>query len=418
MKTFGIMVLLALVFAGSITAQTTPDLKDPKIKLETLKTQVATQEKAALKTLGDTWIKLLQKKDADAAEAAKGYDAEGAEKSVVSAKITTLQTERDRIQRRLEIIRDALLAKDGKTEAGVIDAAITAATKDHLDFTDPSALLGKAKAWLTDPEGGIRIGINILMFFVILLAAKILSNIAAKILSKTLSTSKLKISDLLRDFFINTTRKLIFFGGLVMALGRIGIDTAPLLAGIGVMGFVIGFALQGTLSNFASGVMILLYRPYDIGNVVSAAGATGKVTAMSLVSTTLTTPDNQIVIIPNSSIWGGVITNITGNPTRRVDLTFGIGYDDDIPKAMSILKELATGHPLVLKSPEVVVQLHELADSSVNFVVRPWSKTGDYWAVYWDLHKAVKERFDAEGISIPYPQQDVHAHQVGGVASA
>ena len=156
--------------------------------------------------------------------------------------------------------------------------------------------------------------------------------------------------------------------------------------------------------------MILLYRPYDVGDVVSAGGATGKVTEMSLVSTTLTTPDNQIVVIPNNSIWGGVITNITGNPTRRVDLTFGIGYDDDIGKAISILKEMVEGHEKTLSEPAPTIEVGELADSSVNIVCRPWTKTSDYWGVYWDLMRKVKERFDAEGISIPFPQRDVHIH--------
>ena len=188
----------------------------------------------------------------------------------------------------------------------------------------------------------------------------------------------------------------------------IGIDVGPFVAAIGAVGFIVAFALQGTLSNFAAGLMILLYRPYDVGQVVTVAGVTGKVSAMSLVSTTLLTPDNQIVTVPNGSIWGGIITNITGNPTRRVDMVFGISYGDDIGKAMAILDEVVKAHELVLADPAPVIQLDQLADSSVNFVVRPWSKTSDYWTVKWDLTRAVKERFDREGISIPFPQRDVH----------
>jgi small conductance mechanosensitive channel len=189
------------------------------------------------------------------------------------------------------------------------------------------------------------------------------------------------------------------------------VEIGPFLAAIGVIGFVVGFALQDTLSNFASGVMLLVYRPYDIGDVVNAAGVLGKVDAMTLVSTTLKTFDNQDVIVPNSSIWGGIITNITANDIRRVDMTFGIGYGDDIDKAQGILEDIIKKHPLVLKEPEFVIKLHELADSSVNFIVRPWTKGADYWAVYWDVTKSVKERFDAEGVSIPFPPRDVHMYQ-------
>jgi small conductance mechanosensitive channel len=154
-----------------------------------------------------------------------------------------------------------------------------------------------------------------------------------------------------------------------------------------------------------------MYRPYDVGQVIEAAGMKGKVDSMNLVSTTIKTFDNQIVIVPNGEIWGGVITNVTGSDTRRVDMKFGISYSDDIAKAAKILEEIVSSHELVLKDPEPVVRLHELGDSSVNFVCRPWAKTADYWTVYWDVTRSVKERFDAEGVTIPFPQRDVHIHQ-------
>ncbi len=219
----------------------------------------------------------------------------------------------------------------------------------------------------------------------------------------------------MRSFVVNVAQKLVFFIGIVIALSMLEVNIGPFLAAIGAAGFIIGFALQGTLSNFAAGVMILLYRPYDIGDYVDIAGTAGTVDAMSLVSTTLITPDNRIVVVPNGQIWGNVITNVTGSTMRRVDFTFGIGYDDDIDKAASVLEEIIDNHPLVLKDPAPAIKLHELADSSVNFVVRPWVKTSDYWTVYWDITRAVKKRFDAEHISIPYPQQDVHMHTVGEI---
>jgi small conductance mechanosensitive channel len=196
--------------------------------------------------------------------------------------------------------------------------------------------------------------------------------------------------------------------GVLIALSQIGVEVGPVLAGLGVAGVVIGFALQNTLSNFASGMLILAYRPFDVGHVISAGGVTGKVERMTLVTTTILTFDNQQLIVPNNKIWGDVITNITVERVRRVDLTFGIGYSDDVDHAERVLREIVDNHEKVLAEPEPTIKLHELGDSSVNFIVRPWALTVDYWDVYWGITREVKRRFDAEGISIPFPQRDVH----------
>jgi small conductance mechanosensitive channel len=193
------------------------------------------------------------------------------------------------------------------------------------------------------------------------------------------------------------------------------VSIGPLLAVVGAAGFVIAFALQDTLGNFASGLMILFFRPFDVGDVVDAAGVSGKVTAMNLVSTTIKTFDNKDMVVPNNKIWHDVITNATGVDTRRVDMEFGIGYDDDIDRAQAILEEIVAAHPKALKDPEPTIRMSALGDSSVNFICRPWAKTADYWDVYWDVTKAVKKRFDAEGIGIPYPQRDVHLYIEDGV---
>jgi small conductance mechanosensitive channel len=156
---------------------------------------------------------------------------------------------------------------------------------------------------------------------------------------------------------------------------------------------------------------MLIYRPFDISDWIKVAGVLGKVESMNLLSTQLRTPDNQLIIVPNNSVWGDVITNVTGITQRRIDLVFGIGYSDDIDKAQNILEDILEGHDLVLKEPEAIVRLHELAESSVNFICRPWVKPDDYWDVYWDITREVKRRFDAEGVSIPFPQRDVHLYQ-------
>jgi len=209
----------------------------------------------------------------------------------------------------------------------------------------------------------------------------------------------------------SVTSKLIMLLGILIALSQLGIQIAPLLAGVGVAGFIVGFALQETLSNFASGLMILVYRPFDVGDVVEAGGVSGKVSSMSLVSTTINTFDNQKLIVPNNKIWGDVIRNKTAETTRRVDMVFGISYADDIDRAEELLGEIVESHELILKDPEPMIRLHNLGDSSVDFVVRPWTKTDNYWTVFWDITRTVKKRFDQEGVSIPFPQRDVHIYQ-------
>jgi small conductance mechanosensitive channel len=260
-------------------------------------------------------------------------------------------------------------------------------------------------------EGGIRWAKNVAFFLVIILVSWILANVIGKAVARAVENIQ-SASALLKDFIVNITCKTIFVVGFVVALSMLEVNIGPLLAAIGAAGFIMGFALQGTLSNFAAGIMILVYRPYDVGDLVDVGGMLGKVDAMTIVSTTLRKPDNQKVVIPNNMIWGGIITNITGTSKRRVDMVFGIGYSDDIAKAQKILEEILANHEHVLKDPAPVVKVHELADSSVNFVVRPWVATENYWDVYWDITRSVKERFDAEGVSIPFPQQDVHMHQV------
>lgn len=272
-------------------------------------------------------------------------------------------------------------------------------------------LVTRAKDWLLDPTGGIAVGLSIVKAVLIVVAAMVLAEVVGGIARRAMNVSRLKFSDLLKDFFVNTAKKVVVIVGFVIALGALGVDIGPLVAGIGVAGFVIGFALQETLGNFAAGIMILLYRPYDIGDVIEAAGQTGKVDSMNLVSTIMLTPDNQRLVVPNGSIWGGVIRNVTASPTRRVDMSFGIAYGDDSDQAASILMQILAAHPLVLKDPAPEVKLAELGESSVNFVVRPWCRTPDYWTVKFDVTRAVKQRFDAEGITIPFPQRDVHLHQ-------
>jgi small conductance mechanosensitive channel len=253
--------------------------------------------------------------------------------------------------------------------------------------------------------------LKFLVFLLILFAFRAISHMAKRLISSALNRSTARFSTLLKDVLVSVSGAAVMLLGILVALSQVGVSLGPALAGLGVAGLIMGFALQDTLGNFAAGGMILFYQPYDVDDSVEVAGAIGLVKKMTLVSTTINTFDNQTLIIPNSKIWGDVIKNVTAQRTRRVDLEFGISYGDDIDKAERILKEIVESHDKVLAEPAPNIRLHKLGDSSVNFVVRPWTKTPDYWEVYWDITREVKVRFDRDGISIPFPQRDVHIHQ-------
>jgi len=208
--------------------------------------------------------------------------------------------------------------------------------------------------------------------------------------------------------FLSISLKIVL---IITVISMLGVQTTSFIALIGAAGLAVGLALQGSLSNFAGGVLIAIFKPYVVGDVIEAQGYKGKVNELSIFNTILKTPDNQTIIIPNGQLSNGSIVNFSSESTRRVDMVFGIGYDDDIKTAEKILKEIVESHTKVMKDPAPFIKLSELADSSVNFAVRPWAKGSDYWDVYFDITRDVKLKFDAAGISIPYPQTDVHLHQ-------
>ncbi|NCF29021.1 MAG: mechanosensitive ion channel [Gammaproteobacteria bacterium] len=263
--------------------------------------------------------------------------------------------------------------------------------------------------WNWTTENSLDWILKLIILFIVLYAARALSRVTRRVVEQGIE--RVNLSQLLRRMIVATAANGVFVIGVLIALSQLGISVGPLLAGLGIAGIIIGFALQDTLSNFASGMMILIYRPYDVGDLIDAGGEFGTVTDMNLVSTVILTIDNQKLVLPNNLIWGGIIRNITAEKTRRVDMTFGISYDDDIPKAERILEDILATNEKVLEEPEPDVKLHTLGESSVDFVVRPWVRTDDYWNVYWDVTREVKMRFDAEGISIPFPQRDVHIYR-------
>jgi len=383
---------------------------NPEIPVKELQYLLKPLTKEDLVVEADGWQALLKNHiEKISAKQIQAMQAEGTTKTQILEEVTKLQEQQTALIDRVKAVIDELRKKGG--EVGAYEKYLAAVSGIKVDVTDAGSTWTVITGWLKSSEGGVRWLKNIILFVVTILAFMILSSILGKATRRAVAKAK-GASALLKDFLVNVVHKATLLVGLVVALSMLEVNIGPFLAAIGAAGFIIGFALQGTLSNFAAGIMILLYRPYDIGNFVDVAGISGTVSAMTLVSTTLTLPDNQTVIVPNNSIWGGIITNVTGSETRRVDMVFGIGYEDDITKAQRILEKIVKDHPLVLGSPEPVIRLNELADSSVNFVCRPWAKTSDYWTVYWDITRQVKEQFDQNSISIPFPQRDVHVHQV------
>ncbi len=249
---------------------------------------------------------------------------------------------------------------------------------------------------------GVKIILAIVLFVIGKMVAKWVANAAKK------GFTKGGMDPTLVGFLGNIINTLLLAAVVIAVLDVVGIQTTSLVAIIGAAGLAVGLALQGSLANFASGVLIILFRPFKVGDFISAGGETGSVEEISLFTTKMKTPDNKAIIVPNAGITGGSITNFSAKPTRRVDMVFGIGYGDDIKKAKDVIWDILNKDERILKDPEPTVGVVELGDSSVNFAVRPWVNAADYWGVYFDTHETIKLRFDEEGISIPFPQRDVH----------
>ena len=255
-----------------------------------------------------------------------------------------------------------------------------------------------------------ELGPPLLQALLIWIIGRMILRIAVGIVRKILG--KKGVDETLTGFLANILNMAGMALIIVSVIGAIGVETAQFAAILGAAVFAIGFALQGSLSNFAAGVMLIFFRPFKVGDFVEAGGTSGVIVEITVFSTILKTGDNKKVIVPNAGMTGGNIVNYSANDTRRVDLVFGIGYDDDMDKAKEIMRDVMSKDDRILAEPAPVIGLVELADSSVNFVCRPWCTTADYWGVLFDLNENMKKAFDANGINIPYPQQDVHMHEV------
>lgn len=272
--------------------------------------------------------------------------------------------------------------------------------------TDMSAVIDQLVAF------GTQYGLKIVGAVIILLVGRIVAGVARKIIRRILE--KAKTDPAVISFAASLTYILIITFAVLAALAKFGIQTASFVAVLGAAGFAVGFALQGSLANFAAGVLILVFRPFRVEDFIEAAGIMGAVKEIHLFTTVLATPDNVRIIVPNGKLYGDIIKNYTANDTRRVDLVFGIGYGSSIPKAFEVISGVLKEDQRVLSDPAPTIAVAELADSSVNFVVRPWVKKEDYWNVRFDITRKVKEAFDANDIEIPFPQRAVHMMSQSG----
>lgn len=265
--------------------------------------------------------------------------------------------------------------------------------------------------WKVVTEKGVTLGLNILAAIAVYVVGKWVAGIALSLLGKVFERAS--VDETLAKFLTAIARALLMTLIVLVAVNRLGVDTTSLAAIVAAAGVAVGFALQDSLSNLAAGVMIILFKPFKVGDFVEAAGVAGTVEAISIFSTLMKTGDNKQIIVPNGSIIGGNIVNYSARPTRRVDLVVGCGYGDDLRSVKDFLDELVRSDSRILVDPEPVVAVSQLAENSVNFVVRPWVKTEDYWAVLWDLTERIKLGFDQRGFNFPYPSRDVYLHQQG-----
>jgi small conductance mechanosensitive channel len=251
-----------------------------------------------------------------------------------------------------------------------------------------------------------KYGLQILAAIIILIVGRWIAQIISKLIEKAMLKAKVDVTLATFARHLSYIALLIFV--VIAAINKLGVDTASFAVVVGAAGLAIGFALQGSLANFAAGVMLIIFKPFKVGDFVQAAGEKGTVKEIRIFNTILNSPDNVRLIIPNNQVTGSHIMNYTVNGTRRVDLVIGVSYEDNLKKAHQVIEEVITGDERILKDPAYTIAVSELGDSSVNFVVRPWVNASDYWSVYFDITEKIKLALDKNGITIPYPQRDIH----------
>ncbi|MFM9271877.1 mechanosensitive ion channel family protein [Halomonas elongata] len=258
---------------------------------------------------------------------------------------------------------------------------------------------------------GTSFAINLVAAIAIFVIGRWVAKLLHRLVTKAMQRAK--TDPLVVTFAGNIIYVLLMFAVVLAAIGQLGIQTTSLIAVLGAAGLAIGLALQGSLANFAAGVMVVLFRPYRVGDYIEGGGVSGTVEEVQIFTTELSTPDNRKIIVPNGQMLSDAITNYSAHATRRVDLVVGVGYGDDIDTVRRVLEGVVADDARVLADPAPNIRIGSLGDSSVNWIVRPWVKAIDYWDVYWEMTEEIKRRFDREGINIPFPQRDVHVYHHG-----
>jgi len=253
---------------------------------------------------------------------------------------------------------------------------------------------------------GVEFGINLVAAILIFVIGRWLAKLVSRVIEKLMLRSK--VDKTLCGFVRHLSFFLLLIVVIIAALEKLGVETTSAIAILGAAGLAVGFALQGSLANFAAGILMIIFKPFNVGELVEIGGKLGVVEEIEILTTSIISPDNIRIIVPNSQVTGGSIMNYSATGKRRVDLVVGVSYEDDLKKASEVIRRVLAEDARVLKEPAATVAVSELGDSSVNFVVRPWVKVEDYWGVYFDITEKVKLALDANGITIPFPQTDVH----------
>jgi small conductance mechanosensitive channel len=414
------LLLAAVIVSSPSLAQDPAAEEGPSVPAEVLNPEIGVQELT---------LRLVPLTVEELAAAAAEWRSvvKDATQAVVDAQITALQAEgeaaavarqqaadlaatRDQLFTAYRTVVDSWEKKGGDAAAiAEYRAYRNSIIVEETRAADFETLALQAWQWMISEEGGLGVLVQAAIIIAALIGLIIVARIVRRIMRRIFGRVP-NLSKLLQAFLAMVVYWLVLAFGLMIVLSAVGVDITPVFALIGGASFILAFAFQDTLGNLAAGLMIMINRPFDEGDYVDIGGTAGTVKAVNIVATTVTTPDNQVIVIPNSKVWGNIITNVTTSEVRRVDLTFGIGYSDSIEKAQGVLERLIAEHPLTLSDPAPTIRVGALGASSVDFIVRPWTKSGDYWTVYWDLTRQVKEAFDAEGISIPFPQTDVHLY--------
>ena len=427
-----LLAVLLLVFpvAGSAqTAEETPDpapeptaaapetpdappypagLDDPSIPLEELRFRLLPLTVDQLSALAQSWRDNAQDITQEVVDRAIQIRIAGSDApETLKAERDALVEEREALFEKYASVISSLENKGG--DPALVERLRTyriAITAEETANLTAAEITENVLDWLISADGGIQLALRVAVVAASLLGLLIVARIVRGWSRRAFGRVP-NLSKLLQGFLAMTAYWLTIAVGLMIVLAALGVNITPLFALVGGASFIVAFAMQDTLGNLAAGLMIMINRPFDEGDYVTIAGKGGTVRKVSVVSTTISTPDNQVIIIPNSKVWGDVITNVTASNTRRVDMVFGIGYEDSIEKAQQVLEEITAAHPKILKDPEPLVRVNELGESSVNFVVRPWVRAEDYWDVYWELTQTVKEAFDKHGLTIPFPQTEM-----------